>query len=122
MALRCVKPPVRHFRSGAPRTDVVRKPAGASFETAATIPTAFFTANYGLLQLARLKQGDRVLIHAASRGVGQAAVPLARAVGAEIFATASPGKWEFLTSKGVQRFPAHWTGRQGVDEILCRKC
>jgi NADPH:quinone reductase-like Zn-dependent oxidoreductase len=38
-----------------PRTDVVHKPAGISFETASAIPTVFFTAHYGLFQLAHLK-------------------------------------------------------------------
>src|SRR5262249_29003253 len=71
-----------------PRTDVVHKPAGVGFEEAAAIPTAFFTAHYGLCQLAALKPGERVLIHAAAGGVGQAAVQVARAVGAEVFATA----------------------------------
>jgi myxalamid-type polyketide synthase MxaB len=82
-------------------TDVVRKPAGISFETASAIPTVFYTAYYCLLQLARLRSGERVLIHAAAGGVGQAAVQLAQAVGAEIFATASPGKWDVLKSQGV---------------------
>jgi myxalamid-type polyketide synthase MxaB len=85
-----------------PRTDVVHKPAGISFEEAAAIPTAFLTAHLGLLQLAKLKPGERVLIHAAAGGVGQAAMQLAQTVGAEIFATASPGKWEFLRGQGIR--------------------
>jgi myxalamid-type polyketide synthase MxaB len=98
-------------------TNVVRKPAGVSFETAAAIPTAFFTAYYGLLQLARLKAGKRVLIHAASGGVGQAAVQLAQLVGAEIFATASPGKWDFLKAQGVRHVMNSRT-LDFADEIL----
>lgn len=86
-----------------PQMDVLRKPAGTSFETTSAIPTAFFTAHYGLLQSAKLKPGDRVLIHAASGGVGQATVQLAQAVGAEIFAMVSPGKWEFLKSQGIPK-------------------
>src|SRR6516164_1653376 len=112
-----------------PRSDVVHKPAGLSFEAAAAIPTAFFTAHYGLLQLARLKPGERVLIHSAAGGVGQAAVQLAQAVEAEIFATASPGKWEFLRSQGVQHVMnsrnlefaddiLRLTGSEGVDVVL----
>src|SRR5262249_946825 len=68
-----------------PRTDVVHKPAGISFESAAAIPTAFFTAHYGLLQLARLQPGERVLIHAAAGGAGQAAVQLAPALAPGVF-------------------------------------
>jgi myxalamid-type polyketide synthase MxaB len=82
---------------------VVPKPKALSFEEAATIPTTFLTAYYGLYRQAKLKAGDRVLIHAAAGGVGQAAVQLAQRAGAEIFATASPGKWDFLKSMGVQQ-------------------
>ncbi|TVS13820.1 MAG: aminotransferase class I/II-fold pyridoxal phosphate-dependent enzyme [Planctomycetaceae bacterium] len=80
---------------------VVRKPQTMSFEQAATIPLAYLTAHYGLNRLAKLGSGDRVLIHAAAGGVGQAAVALAQRAGSEIFATASPGKWDFLRSLGV---------------------
>lgn len=53
--------------------------------------------------MAKIKSGDRVLIHAAAGGVGQAAIQVAQQVGAEIFATASPGKWDYLKSQGVNR-------------------
>ena len=81
---------------------VAPKPAGMTFEEAATLPLAYLTAYYGLCRLAKLGRGERVLIHAAAGGVGQAAVALAQHVGAEIFATASPGKWDFLKSLGIQ--------------------
>jgi acyl transferase domain-containing protein len=84
-----------------PRTLVVPIPAGFRFEAAAAIPTVFFTAYHALLRIARLKAGERVLIHAAAGGVGLAAVQLAQLVGAEIFAAASAGKWEFLKAQGV---------------------
>ncbi|WAL61389.1 type I polyketide synthase [Thermocoleostomius sinensis] len=80
---------------------VARKPRALSPVAAATIPTTFLTAYYGLCRLAKLQRGDRVLIHAAAGGVGQAAVQLAKSVGAEIYATASPSKWEFLRSIGI---------------------
>ena len=57
-------------------------------EDAAGLPVAFFTADYGLNRLARLRRGQRMLIHAAAGGVGLAAVQLAQRQGAEIFATA----------------------------------
>ena len=69
--------------------------ARLSWEEAATVPVAYLTAAYGLEHLARLR-GERVLIHAAAGGVGQAAVQLAQAAGAEVLATAHPSKWEFL--------------------------
>jgi myxalamid-type polyketide synthase MxaB len=79
------------------------KPANLSFAEAATIPTTFLTAYYGLHHLAKIKPGDRVLIHAAAGGVGLAAVQLAQQAGAEIFGTAgSPEKRAFLKSIGVQ--------------------
>ncbi|MEU8146471.1 SDR family NAD(P)-dependent oxidoreductase [Nonomuraea sp. NPDC048901] len=72
-------------------------PAGWSFAEAASVPVAFLTAYYGLADLADLKTGDRVLVHAAAGGVGMAAVQLARSFGAEVFGTASPGKWAATT-------------------------
>src|SRR6185295_4578053 len=80
---------------------VVRIPAGLSFVQAAGIPVVFLTADYGLFELARLQRNERVLIHAAAGGVGMAAVQLAQHVGAEIFATASPGKWGALRALGI---------------------
>ncbi len=108
---------------------VVRKPEGMSFEEAATIPLAYLTAHYGLGRLAEMKEGERVLIHAAAGGVGQAAVALAQSAGAEIFATASSGKWDFLRSLGIEHVMnsrtldfadqvATATGGQGVDVVL----
>ncbi|MCC9607070.1 aminotransferase class I/II-fold pyridoxal phosphate-dependent enzyme [Blastopirellula sp. JC732] len=81
---------------------VAPRPTKMSHEEAATLPLAYLTAYYGLVKLAQLKKGDRVLIHAAAGGVGQAAVAIAQAAGAEVFATASRGKWDFLRSLGVE--------------------
>ena len=108
---------------------VVRKPEAMTFEQAATIPLAYLTAHYGLNRLAEMKSGERVLIHAAAGGVGQAAVALAQSVGAELYATASPGKWDFLRSLGIEHIMnsrtldfadqvADTTGGQGVDVVL----
>lgn len=69
---------------------------------AATLPVTFLTAWYGLVVLAQLQAGERVLIHAASGGVGQAAVQVAHAIGADVIGTASPHKWGFLREQGVQ--------------------
>jgi 8-amino-7-oxononanoate synthase len=108
---------------------VALKPCSLSPVAAATIPTTFLTAYYGLCQLAQLQRGDRVLIHAAAGGVGQAAIQIANYVGAEIYATASPSKWEFLRSIGVTHVfnsrdlefadqILHLTGGRGVDVVL----
>jgi len=80
----------------------ILKPEHLNHAEAATIPTTFLTAYYGLHYLAKIQPGDKVLIHAAAGGVGQAAVQLAQQVGAEIYATASVGKWDFLKASGIK--------------------
>ena len=78
-------------------------PETMSFEDAATIPVAFLTAYYALFHVARLAPGERVLIHAATGGVGMAAVQLALLHGAEIIATAGNAeKRSLLKSMGVR--------------------
>ena len=70
---------------------------------AAAILTTTATAMYGLEDLARIGPGDKVLIHSATGGVGQAAVALARAAGAQIFATAgSEARRERLSADGIR--------------------
>ncbi|MGC1852001.1 MAG: SDR family NAD(P)-dependent oxidoreductase, partial [Solirubrobacterales bacterium] len=80
---------------------LVRIPDGWSFEQAAAMPIAFATAHYGLLDLARLEKDERILIHAGAGGVGMAAIQIASHLGAEVFATASPSKWEVLEAMGL---------------------
>jgi acyl transferase domain-containing protein/NADPH:quinone reductase-like Zn-dependent oxidoreductase/acyl carrier protein len=81
---------------------VMKKPADWSFESAATISTAFFTVYYALVELARVRPGERILIHGAAGGVGIAAIQLARHLGLEIFATAgSEEKRDFVRMLGV---------------------
>lgn len=119
----------------APARLVVPQPPHLSPEEAATLPVAFVTASYALDRLGQIGQrhrdgsAKRILIHAAAGGVGQAAVQLARQAGAEIYATASPPKWEWLAQQGVRHIfnsrtldfaDAIWqqTGGQGVDLVL----
>jgi acyl transferase domain-containing protein/NADPH:quinone reductase-like Zn-dependent oxidoreductase/acyl carrier protein len=110
---------------------VVRMPAGWSFAQAAAVPIVFLTAYYGLVDLAGLQPGEKMLVHAGTGGVGMAAVQLARHLGAEVFATASPGKWKTLRSMGLDEmhiassrtleFKEHFlsaTDGQGMDVIL----
>lgn len=83
---------------------VWRRPSCLGVEEAAAIPIAFGTASYALRHIGRMSRGEWVLIHAASGGVGLAAVQLAKRAGAEIVATAgSEQKRDFLRSLGVQR-------------------
>ncbi|WP_241265905.1 SDR family NAD(P)-dependent oxidoreductase [Streptomyces boncukensis] len=110
---------------------LARVPAGWSYAQAATVPLVYLTAWYGLVDLAAAREGDRVLVHAAAGGVGMAAVQVARHLGAEVFGTASPGKWETLAGLGLDE--AHTassrtldfedvfraaTGGRGVDVVL----
>jgi NADPH:quinone reductase-like Zn-dependent oxidoreductase/thioesterase domain-containing protein len=85
-----------------PSGSVARRPAHLSPAQAVTLPVAFITASYALEELARLRSGDRILIHAATGGVGMAALQLARRTGAEIFATAgSEEKRRYLRDLGA---------------------
>ena len=106
------------------------KPERLSFEEAATVPTTFFTAYYALCELARLRRGERVLVHGGAGGVGIAAIQLARHLGAEVFATAgSREKREFVRLLGADHvFDSRSlafadeirerTGGAGVDIVL----
>ncbi|MFG3102531.1 SDR family NAD(P)-dependent oxidoreductase [Streptomyces sp. NPDC048182] len=106
-------------------------PDGWSTRQAAAAPAAFLTAWYGLVELAGVGAGERVLIHAATGGVGMAAVQIARYLGAEVFATASAAKHGVLEEMGIDA--AHRassrdlgfedafraaTGGRGVDVVL----
>lgn len=105
-------------------------PDGWDYESAATVPMVFLTAWYALSYLGHLASGERVLIHGAAGGVGQAAIQIARHLGAEIFATAgSDEKRDFLRLLGVEHvFDSRSlsfaddvlaaTGGQGVDVVL----
>ncbi|WP_037640417.1 type I polyketide synthase, partial [Streptomyces flavochromogenes] len=77
-------------------------PADWTFAQAASAPIVFLTAYHALVDLAGLAAGERVLIHAAAGGVGMAAVQLARHLGAEVYGTAGPGKWDALRSLGLE--------------------
>jgi NADPH:quinone reductase-like Zn-dependent oxidoreductase/NADP-dependent 3-hydroxy acid dehydrogenase YdfG/acyl carrier protein len=81
---------------------VARKPPHLTFEQGATIPLAFLTAYYSLHTLGQMREGERVLIHSGTGGVGLAAVQLALKAGAVVFATAgSPEKRALLAALGV---------------------
>ena len=84
---------------------VARIPSGWSYAQAATVPAVFLTAYYALAHLARVSAGERVLVHAATGGVGMAAVQLARHWGLDVYATASPGKMGNPAQHGIRRRP-----------------
>jgi acyl transferase domain-containing protein len=109
---------------------VAPKPEHLTFEQAATIPICFLTVEHALRRLGRMQPGERVLIHAATGGVGLAAIQIARQVGAEIFATAgNPRKRDYLKSLGIKHVMDSRssdfadqiraaTGGEGIDLVL----
>ncbi|WP_328610184.1 SDR family NAD(P)-dependent oxidoreductase [Amycolatopsis sp. NBC_00345] len=106
-------------------------PEGWSDESAASVALVFLTAYHAFVDLAGLRRGETVLVHAGAGGVGMAAIQLARHLGAEVFATASEGKGDRLRALGVAddhiassrttefgpRF-LEATGGRGVDVVL----
>ncbi|MFF2120290.1 SDR family NAD(P)-dependent oxidoreductase [Kitasatospora sp. NPDC058184] len=92
---------------------LVRIPRGWDFTEAASTPIVFLTAYYALKDLAGLRPGESVLVHAAAGGVGMAAVQLARHLGAEVYGTASQGKWDALRPLGLD--DAHLAGSRTLD-------
>jgi NADPH:quinone reductase-like Zn-dependent oxidoreductase len=80
---------------------VYKLPARLSFEEGAAFPVNYATAQTGLVVMAGLKTGERVLIHAAAGGVGISATRIAKRIGAEVFGTASASKHEAIREQGV---------------------
>jgi len=85
----------------APADEIALKPEGITHIQAGALPLAGLTAWQGLVRHGGLKQGERVLIHAAAGGVGHLAVQIAKARGAHVVATASPDKLDFVRSIGA---------------------
>ncbi|MEM6451325.1 MAG: SDR family NAD(P)-dependent oxidoreductase [Cyanobacteria bacterium P01_D01_bin.105] len=107
----------------------ITQPQNLSAQAAATIPANFLTAYYSLQVIAKLKKGERILIHAAAGGTGMAAVKIAQQAGAEVYATASPPKWNALKAMGIEHIMNSRTldfaneimaktDGQGVDVVL----
>ncbi|MEV0363773.1 SDR family NAD(P)-dependent oxidoreductase [Nocardia fusca] len=110
---------------------LARIPRGWSFAQAAAVPIVYATAYYGLVDLAAARPGETLLLHAATGGVGLAAVQLARHLGLRTLVTASAPKWDVLRELGFdeaaigdsrtldfeRKFLAATDGR-GVDIVL----
>jgi NADPH:quinone reductase-like Zn-dependent oxidoreductase len=84
-----------------PEVQVLPMPERLSFEQGAAFPVNYGTAYAALIVMGSLREGNRVLIHAAAGGVGIAATQIARNVGAEIYGTASPSKHDAIRAQGV---------------------
>ncbi|OBF32106.1 oxidoreductase [Mycobacterium sp. ACS1612] len=103
--------------------DAVPLPDSLTFEQGAAIPVNYATAWAALHGYGSLQAGERVLIHAAAGGVGIAAIQLAKAAGAEVHGTASPGKHKWLAELGVDRAIDYrrdgwWKGLPPYDIVL----
>lgn len=115
------------------RHHVAKIPQGLDFDAAASVPVVFATAIHGLVDLANLRRGQSVLVHAACGGLGLSAIQVCRMVGAEVYATCgSQDKVDFLV--GEQGLPRDHvfhsrddsfadgvmgaTGGRGVDVVL----
>ncbi|MCJ1386254.1 hypothetical protein MMC17_009380 [Xylographa soralifera] len=122
----------RTFARG-PAQCVNKIPDGMTYTEASALPVVFFTAWYGLCDVARLQPGESILIHAAAGGTGQAAIQVAKHVGAEIYVTVGSDEKKKLLmdtyaipedhilfsrntsfAQGILRM----TGNRGVDVIL----
>jgi synaptic vesicle membrane protein VAT-1 len=112
-----------------PAAQALPLPERLSFEQGAAFPVNYGTAYAALVLMGGMREGDRVLIHAAAGGVGISATQIAHNAGAEIFGTASPAKHDAIRAQGVSHaidyrsrdFEAEAmriTGGEGVDLIM----
>jgi NADPH:quinone reductase-like Zn-dependent oxidoreductase len=85
----------------AREAEVIAKPASLDFNNAAALPVGTLTSWQAIFDLAGLAAGEKILIHAASGGVGSMAVQLAKARGAYVIGTASGRNAEFVKSLGA---------------------
>ena len=110
--------------------DIRRIPGSLSFEQAATLPVVFMTAWHALQNVARMRAGESILVHAGAGGVGMAAIQIAHHLGVEVIATAgSAAKRALLETLGAKHVidsrradfaeaVMEFTGRRGVDVVL----
>ncbi len=110
--------------------DVLPVPDGITSDEAATIPVVFMTAWHALVNVARVRAGEKILVHAGAGGVGMAAIQIAHHLGAEVIASAgSPAKRALLRTLGVTHVVdsrrgdfaeevKRLTGGRGVDAVL----
>ncbi len=112
------------------RAGVAKLPSNIDPVAASTVPVAFLTAYYAMIELGRMKEGETILIHGAAGGVGLAALQIAKLYGARVIATAgTKEKRRFLSMLGSDHvFDSRSldfvndtlavTGGQGVDLVL----
>ena len=106
---------------------IAPKPKSLSMREAAALPLITITAWEGIVDRAEVRGGERVLVHAGAGGVGHIAVQLAKARGAEVFATVSPEKRRIVEGFGAtaidykamspEEYVAKFTGGEGFDVV-----
>ncbi|WP_130908000.1 zinc-dependent alcohol dehydrogenase family protein [Pseudomonas sp. Sample_16] len=106
---------------------LARKPGNLNMREAAGLPLVLITAWEGLVDRAQVRAGQKVLIHGGAGGVGHVAVQIARALGAEVFATGSARHRETIEGLGatfidyrqssVEEYVAQYTAGQGFDIV-----
>ena len=101
----------------APEAQCLPIPASLSLQEAAAIPETFFTVWHNLFQRARLKEGETLLVHGGSSGIGTTAIQLAYAKGIQVFATAgSEEKCAACEQLGASK-AINYRGADFVDDI-----
>jgi putative PIG3 family NAD(P)H quinone oxidoreductase len=113
-----------------PAIQALPLPKGYSFEQGAAIMEVFCTVWTNVFERGRLQKGERLLVHGGSSGIGTAAIMLAHALGAEVYATAgSPDKCAVCEKLGAKRAINYKdedfvevikteTGGEGIDVVL----
>ena len=112
-----------------PESILLPIPKGLSYIDAAGIPEVFLTAFQALTWLAKLKENEKVLIHAGASGVGTAALQIVKKIGGKSWVTASAGKHEICLNLGAEKAIDYktedfekaileYTNGEGVDIIL----
>jgi NADPH:quinone reductase len=105
---------------------LARKPESISMRETAALPLVTITAWEGIVDRAHVEAGQRVLVHAGAGGVGYIAVQLAKALGAEVFATVSQGKRHYIEAveatpidraASIEESVERYTAGEGFDVV-----
>jgi NADPH:quinone reductase-like Zn-dependent oxidoreductase len=101
---------------------LAHKPKSLSFRESAALPLVSITAWEGLIDRARAGTGHKVLVHGGAGGVGHVAIQIARAFGADVYATAKPSQFDAVRSFGATPIdytastPAEYVHEHTADE------
>ena len=103
------------------------KPRNISMREAAALPLIFITAWEGLVDKAHINSDQKVLVHGGAGGVGHIAIQIARAFGAEVYATGHANQKHIIEALGataidyaatsVSQYVAQYTGGEGYDVV-----